>query len=87
MGQGMMGSGQTGQQPGQQTGQPMMGDCPMMGSMMGQGKQGMMRQGMGPGTMQGDMGPGMRGLFGSRVTPMMNLSAEDSFSTMAFSSI
>ena len=37
---------------------------------------------MGPGMMQGSMGPGVmegdRGaLFGSRVTPMMNLSAED----------
>jgi len=69
MGQGMMGSGQ----PGQQTGQQMMG-CPMMAGMMGQDKQGMMGQGgMGPGMMQGGMGA----LFGSRVTPMMNLSAED----------
>jgi hypothetical protein len=43
---------------------------------------GMMHGGMGPGMMQGGMGPGvMRGgmaaLFGSRVTPMMNLSAEE----------
>jgi hypothetical protein len=74
MGQGMMAPGQT----GQKTGQPMMGDCPMMGSMMGRGKQDMMGQGrMGPGEMQGGMAPGMRGLFGSRVTPMMNLSVED----------
>ena len=79
MGQGMMGSDQTGQQKGQQ----MMGGCPMMGGMMGQGKQGMMGQGMmGPGMMQGGMMqggmvPGMAGVFGSRVTPMMNLSAED----------
>jgi hypothetical protein len=89
MGQGMMGSGQ----PGQQTGQQMMGGCPMMGGMMGQGKQGMMGQGgMGPGMMHGSMGPGMMqsgmgpgmmqgggmgALFGSRVTPVMNLSAED----------
>jgi hypothetical protein len=64
-GQGMMDSGQTGQQ--------MMGGCPMMGGMMGQGKGGMMQGGMGPGMMQGGKG----GLFGSRVTPMMNLSAED----------
>ncbi|MCJ7526494.1 MAG: hypothetical protein MUO37_00035 [Methyloceanibacter sp.] len=64
---------ETGQQT-DQTGQPMMGGCPMMGSMMGQGKQGMMGKGMmGAGMMQGGMGA----LFGSRVTPMMNLSAED----------
>jgi hypothetical protein len=69
MGQQTMGSGQ----PGQQTGQQMMG-CPMMGGMMGQSKQGMMGQGgMGTGMMRGGMGA----LFGSRVTPMMNLSAED----------
>jgi hypothetical protein len=64
---------QTDQQMGQQTGQQMMGGCPMMGGMMGQGKGGMMQGGMGPGMMQGGMG----GMFGSRVTPMMNLSAED----------
>jgi hypothetical protein len=72
---------------GQQTDQPMMGSCPMMG----QGKQGMVGQGMGPGMMHGSMGPGMMqggmgpgvmqggmaALFGSRVTPMMNLSPED----------
>jgi hypothetical protein len=61
MGQQMMGPGQ----PNQPTGQPMMG-CPMMAGMMGQG-------GMGPGMMQSGMGT----VFGSRVTPMMNLSAED----------
>ena len=45
--------------------------CPgMMQAAMGRG---MMQGGMGPGMMQGGMG----GLFGSRVTPMMNLSAED----------
>jgi len=48
---------------------------------------GMMQGGMGPGIMQGGMGPGMMqggmmqggmsALFGSRVTPMMNLSTED----------
>ena len=66
---------------GQQTDQPMMEGCPMMGSKMGQ-RGGMMGQGMGPGSMHGGMGPGMMqggmgALFGSRVTPMMNLSAED----------
>ena len=64
----------------------------MMGGMIGQDKQGVMGQrmmgsgmmqgGMGPGMMQGGMGSGMMqggmgALFGSRVTPMMNLSAED----------
>ena len=66
---------------GQQTDQPMMEGCPMMGSKMGQ-RGGMMGQGMGPGSMHGGMGPGMMqggmgALFGSRVTPMMNLSAEE----------
>jgi hypothetical protein len=74
MDQGMMGSSQTGQQAGQQ----MMGGCPMMGGMMGQGKGGMMGSGMmGPGMMQGGMAPGMGTVFGTRVTPMMNLSVED----------
>jgi hypothetical protein len=64
---GMMDQGRMGQemmgpgQPSQPAGQPMMG-CPMMGGMMGQG-----------GMMQGGMGA----VFGSRVTPMMSLSAED----------
>ena len=76
MGQGMHGS------MGQPMDQPMMGGCPMMGGMIGQDKQGMMGQGMmGSGMMQGGMGPGMMqgmgALFGSRVTPMMNLSADD----------
>jgi hypothetical protein len=90
MGQGMHGT--MGQQTGQEMmgGCPMMGGmmgqgmqnmmgqqpmagCPMMGGMMGQGKGGMMQGGMGPGMMQSGMG----GMFGSRVTPMMNLSAED----------
>ena len=66
---------------GQQTDQQMLEGCPMMGSKMGQ-RGGMMGQGMGPGSMHGGMGPGMMqggmgALFGSRVTPMMNLSAED----------
>jgi len=54
---------------GQQTEQPSMDDCPMMGRMRGQSMQGM----LAPGMMQ----DGNAGLFGSRVTPMMNLSAED----------
>ena len=42
----------------------------------------MMQGGMGPGMMQRGMGPGMTqggmsAVFGSRVTPMMNLSTED----------
>ena len=56
----------------------------MMGPGMMQGGMGpgMMQGGMGPGMMQGGMGPGMMqggmgALFGSRVTPMMNLSVED----------
>ena len=49
MGQGMHGT------MGQQTDQPMMGSCPMMG----QSKQGMVGRGMGPGMMHGGMGPGM----------------------------
>ena len=51
---------------------------------MGQGTMGpgMMQGSMGPGSMHGGMGPGMMqggmgAMFGSRVTPMMNLSAED----------
>ena len=69
--------GETGQQT-DQTSQPAMGGCPMMGNMKGQGKQGMMGKGMmGAGMMQGGMGPGTGALFGSRVTPMMNLSVED----------
>jgi hypothetical protein len=64
--------------PGQQAEQPtpetqanpqMMGGCPMMGKMMGQG--------MGSGTTQGGTAPGMAALFGSRVTPMMNLSVDE----------
>ena len=54
---------------------------PRMGQGTGMGP-GMMQGGMGPGMMQGGMGPGMMqggmgALFGSRVTPMMNLSTED----------
>jgi hypothetical protein len=61
MSQGMMGQGMT---------------CPMMNAMM----QGGMGQGMmGPGMMgQGMTGSGMSGgMFGSRVTPIMNLSVDD----------
>jgi len=72
---GMM-QGGTDQQPADHgmmqggMGQGMM--CPMMGSGMMQG--GMMGSGMmGSGMMRGGMGA----LFGSRVTPMMNLSIDD----------
>jgi len=63
----------------QPTEQTSMGGCPMMGRMMGQSKQGMRGPGMMQGRMmQGDMmQDGVAGLFGSRVTPIMNLSAED----------
>src|SRR5262249_5937480 len=47
----------------------------MMGQHMGRG---MMGSGMmGSGMMQGGTRSGMGGLFGSRVTPIMNLSVED----------
>ena len=66
MGQGSMGQGMMG--PG------MMGPGMMQGGM----GQGMMGPGMmGPGMMRGGMGAGTGALFGSRVTPMMNLSVED----------
>jgi hypothetical protein len=59
-------------------GQGMM--CPVMSEMMQDGmRQGMMDQGMmgrgmmGSGTMRGGAG----GMFGTRVTPMMNLSIDD----------
>jgi hypothetical protein len=68
-------------QQGQQQ-MPMMGPGMMMGSrtgMMGSGMPGMMdscpMMKMKQGMMQGRMAGG--GLFGSHVTPMMNLSAED----------
>jgi hypothetical protein len=57
---------------------PMMGQRMMGGGMigrMGQDKQGMM--GMGPARMQGDAAQGMASVFGSRVSPMLNLSVED----------
>jgi hypothetical protein len=62
MGQGTMGPGMM---------QGGMGPGMMQGGM-GMGP-GMMQRGMGPGMMQGGMGA----VFGSRVTPMMNLSTED----------
>jgi hypothetical protein len=69
MGPGMMQGGM---------GQGMM--CPMMRAMMQDGmRQSMMDQGMmgrgmmGSGTMRG----GASGMFGTRVTPMMNLSIDD----------
>lgn len=73
MSQGMMGAGMQGGM-----GQGMM--CPMMSGMMQGGiGQGMMGPGM---TGQGMMGSGMArggagGMFGSRVTPVMNLSVDD----------
>ena len=75
------------QEQGQQT--PMVEQGTMgPGMMQGGMGPGMMQGGMGPGMMQGGMGPGMMqrgmgpgmmqgGMFGSRVTPMMNLSTED----------
>jgi hypothetical protein len=76
---GMMGPGmmQGGMGPGMMQGG--MGPGMMQGGM----GPGMMQCGsMGPGMMQGGMGPGMMqggmgALFGSRVTPMMNLSVDD----------
>ena len=77
-GQGTMGPGmmQGGMGPGMMQGGMGPG---MMHRGMGPG---MMQGGMCPGMMQGGMGPGMMqggmgAMFGSRVTPMMNLSTED----------
>ena len=71
----MMG-GMIGQDKQGMMGQGMMGSGMMQGGM----GPGMMQGGMGPGMMQGGTGPGMMqdmgALFGSRVTPMMNLSAD-----------
>ena len=68
-------------QTGQQTEQPPMDGAPMTGGMMGQSKQGMgsgmMQGGMCSGMMQGGMGSGGGAIFGSRATPMMNLSVDD----------
>jgi hypothetical protein len=80
MGQGMM---REGMDQRRNDHQPMRGDmgdmmCPMMRSGMVQGGMmgsGMMASGMmGMGSMGGEGGGG---LFGSRVTPMMNLSVDD----------
>ena len=61
--------------PEHRTNQGTMMMCPMMRGMMHGMDQGMMGPGMmGPGTMRSDMRGGM---FGSRVTPMMNLSVDD----------
>ena len=68
MGQGMMPGGMGPAATGQG-----MGQC-MMHSGMGSG---MMGQNMGRGMMQGGSRSGMGALFGSRVTPVMNLSPED----------
>ena len=71
-------------QTGQQTEQPpaITGGGMGPGMMQGGMGPGMMQGGMGPDMMQGGMGPGMMqggmgALFGSRVTPMMNLSVDD----------
>src|SRR5262249_61803602 len=53
------------------------GMCMMMHGGMGSGMMGQGRGMMGSGMMQGGTGSGMGALFGSRVTPLMNLSAED----------
>ena len=68
LGQGMMPGGMGPAATGQG-----MGQC-MMHSGMGSG---MMGQNMGRGMMQGGSRSGMGALFGSRVTPIMNLSPED----------
>jgi hypothetical protein len=69
---------------GEPASQQQAADCPMMGQRMmgggmmrtmGQEERGMM--GMGPGRMKGSTAHGMASVFGSRVTPMMNLSVED----------
>jgi len=78
MGRGMMlmGRGMVQMGDGMMTGARMMQGGGMMGSGITQGD--MMRGGemMGSPAMQGG-GSGMGLLFGSRVTPMMNLSVED----------
>jgi hypothetical protein len=84
-------TGQQTEQPAMGGG-PMTGGMMGPGMMQGGVGHGMMQGGMGPGMMQGGMGPGMMqggsmgpgmmqggmgALFGSRVTPMMNLSVDD----------
>jgi len=51
--------------------------CMMMHGGMGSGTMGQGSGMMGSGMMQGGGGAGMGALFGSRVRPLMNLSAED----------
>ncbi|HMF23161.1 MAG TPA: hypothetical protein VKG24_13685 [Pseudolabrys sp.] len=70
MGQGMM-------QGGRGRGNTDSGMCTMMHGGMGSGTMGQGPGMMGSGMMQGGAGSGMGALFGSRVTPLMNLSAED----------
>ncbi|MEH2534200.1 hypothetical protein V1277_006504 [Bradyrhizobium sp. AZCC 1588] len=83
MGAGMMhDSARQGQDRGMMQGGMGMGQCMMhggMGSEMGQQMgRGMMGSGMmGSGMMRGGMRSGMGALFGSRVTPVMNLSVDD----------
>ncbi|WP_334367164.1 hypothetical protein [Bradyrhizobium sp. AZCC 1578] len=84
MGPGMMhDSARQGRDHGMMQGEMGMGQCMMhggMGSEIGQqmGRRGMMGSGMmGSGMMQGGTRSGMGALFGSRVTPVMNLSVDD----------
>ena len=83
MGPGMMQGGtdrETGRgmmQGGMGRGNMDSGMCMMMHGGMGSGMMGQGRGMMGSGMMQGGTGSGMGALFGSRVTPLMNLSAED----------
>ena len=71
MGHGMMRGGQTMEQCMMHgMGSEMMGQHMGRGMMMGSGM-------MGSGMMQGGTRSGIGGLFGSRVTPIMNLSIED----------
>lgn len=76
----MQGTGQQTRDHGMMQGGmgPGMGQC-MMHNGMGSGMMGqpMGRGMMGAGMMQGGARSGMGELFGSRVTPMMNLSVED----------
>jgi hypothetical protein len=83
MGRGMMQSGMCPgmMQGGMGRGMMQSGICP--GMMQGGMGRDMMQGGMGPGMMQGGMGSGGGAIFGSRVTPMMNLSAEDVRSYLA----
>ena len=65
------------------TGEPMSQQqalgCPMMGERM----MGRMDQGRSTGMMKGGSAPGMASVFGSRVTPMINLSVDDVQSYLA----